>query len=160
MTTVHPVPPWALLEIGNVSVSAGILESTVRNVVITQLGLTTPYADCATRELSFKQLIAIAKCFEAEKDQESDAYRELNGLLQRAQTAMDRRNSIIHSEWGLRADGALVRFKTTAKFGQGLRTAEVVETAQTLKQAAHEILTCDSALWVWGRTLFQRLHTC
>jgi hypothetical protein len=158
MTTAHPVPSWALIEIGNIIVSAGLLESTVRNIVISQIGLSDAYAECATRELSFKQMLAIAKCFEAENEKNKESFQELDDLLQTAQEAMNRRNSIAHSEWGLSEDGTLFRFKTTAKFSSGLRTSEFEETAESLKAITHAILTCDSALWHWRRKLYQLSH--
>ena len=129
-----------LAELGRLVAHFAILENTV--VAAIQGLLKCPREECLTIccERSFRNLLDLASSLAKQSlTAQQPLLGEFDAMIHRAQALEDRRNSFVHSIYGMKPTGVAVRSKTTAKRKRGLHTThESIEPA-TITSVAMEI---------------------
>jgi hypothetical protein len=146
-TLIHDVSPKVLVQIGDITVSFALLESSVRRFIGSFILGTRRVSKIVTAELSFKQLRALAISLYKERYGENEDFRDISALMKRAAKLEEERNRITHSEWsGDEATETAFRIKTTAKEFRGIHfqfqemgEAELAQIATDLVKVASEI---------------------
>lgn len=136
----HPVPDEHLRNIGDITVSFAMLESSIQMLVGALIMEHQRIGQIITAELSFSSLRALAISLYIERHGEDEDFNTLRGLIKRASKIEERRNQITHSIWGAGKDkDHITRIKTTAKEKHGLRVRFENVSSDDLAEVAHEI---------------------
>jgi hypothetical protein len=141
---VAAIDPSLIQPIGELTVNFAMLESILKHG-IQHLLFPGPYshskhdtAAIITAEMSFRRLVHLFECLVRDRCAESDV-QTCKALCAEMFRIEEKRNAIIHSEWGLDAGSRLtVRMKTTAK-AKGLRRHRERLRAEGVAEIAEEI---------------------
>ena len=148
----HPVPEKLLIQIGDITVSFALLESTIRLLTGSLVAEHQRIGQIITAELAFKNLRAMTVSLYKERHGEDEDFSTLRHLMQRAAKLEEIRNQITHSLWGAgSAADTITRIKTTAKEKQGIRfqfqqirESDLADIAQKMKRLAGDV----QAFWI------------
>lgn len=143
----HPIGPELLSEIGDVTVSTALLESTLQRLAESLLGSGQRIGEIVTCELSFHRLLDVTRSLYLEREGKGAGVEELDQLLKRAEDLYARRNAVTHSIWAAGHDGyAATRIKLTARRSVGLSAAfekikpgQISSLARQMQELASEV---------------------
>ena len=144
---VHPIGPDLLAEIGDVTVSTALLESTLQRLAGSLLGSGQRTGEIVTCEVPFRRLLDLTRSLYIERTGEDPHLEVLGQLLKRAGDLYDKRNVVTHSVWAAGHEGyAATRIKLTvrgkvglnAKF-QRIRSGQIENLAHEIQELAGEI---------------------
>jgi hypothetical protein len=121
MVLKHLVPDEHLKNIGDITVSFALLESSVKTLASSLLGAGQRLGQIVTAELSFKAIRSLTVSLYLQRNGEDEQLGQLRDLIKRAAAAEEKRNKIIHSLWAAGNDeDSITRMKITAKDRHGI----------------------------------------
>jgi hypothetical protein len=122
-TLAHVIPERLLVQIGDMTVSFGLLEFQMRQIFVYLVNQSAHVGEILGSYLSFGNLRAAIISLYKERFGEDPLYPELRNLLIQAQKIEEERNAITHSLWGGGSNPfTAIRFKVTAREKKGLTT--------------------------------------
>jgi hypothetical protein len=95
----HVIPPAILVQIGDMTVSFGLLEFHMRWIFVYLVNQSAIIGEVLASYLSFRNLRAALSSLYKERFGENVLYSELKDLLAEAATIEQERNTITHSSW-------------------------------------------------------------
>jgi hypothetical protein len=115
----HPLPPDILREIGDMTVSFAMLESTIQDLHNVLLTADHRVGNIVASQLSFARLRTVTLSLMIHRHGKGQLFESLKSLMGLAAQIETERNAITHSVWGLDADDSIVRIKATCREARG-----------------------------------------
>lgn len=143
----HPVPKEHLTAIGDIAVSFALLESSLKFFVWELISKDQMIGQIITAEIPFKGIRSLTISLFLHKFGKNQNYLKLNKLMKDASDLEQKRNQIIHCQWGAGKDKEhITRIKTSAKERTGLKhefetisITDLNDISFGLKQIAEQI---------------------
>lgn len=151
------IPDEHLKAIGSIVVSFASLENAVEIAIWALMGIDSTKGAIVTSEMSFKNMLALFSSLYLNKVNAPDEIEEMKELVKRGAQIEERRNTIVHSLWGVRYykhGQIVVRMKTTAKISKGLKHQDEELTVDALENIYQEIVDVIAA---WTKFLYKKL---
>jgi len=95
----YSLPPNLLRAIGLVSAAAGQTENIIEELIAGCLGIDSEYGSAVMLHMAMPQRFSALKAAAEIRIDDLDALDELDALLERAEKAFERRNSVVHHQW-------------------------------------------------------------
>jgi hypothetical protein len=141
------VEPAFLHGIGKVSFNFSVLEYLLKLLIHVLVGGSDQrVGQCITAEIRFRSLVELARALHLVREGDPAVRERLAALLKRCNKIEERRNPLIHSNWGAGEGGAYVRIKTTTRKAKGLQwqmeataTSDIERLAKDIHMLAEEL---------------------